>query len=95
LGLNNFITCVSNVSKPFIIDGNEIEKINKRFNKRIDALKSKVKKSNKKNSTQLINKLFHKKQRTLTDHLHKISHEVTKFVEAGNICKVIIGYNQC
>ena len=94
LGLNNLLTVVSNFTKPIIYSGKELERVNIKYDEKIDVLKSKAKKSNNKDATQKVNSLYHKKNRITQNYLHNITSQVVNFAERNDVSKVVIGYNQ-
>jgi putative transposase len=91
LGSNNLATCVTNgVVKPFIIDGKRLKSINAFYNKRKAKMQSKLKKRNRKWSRSLQN-LTNKRNRAVTDYLHKATSIVVQNCIEHDISKVVIG----
>ena len=92
LGLNNLATCVSNgIIKPFVINGRPLKSINQYYNKRASKLKSVLKKRNDKDHSKKLEVLTRKRQRQLTDYLHKASHQLVTQCVANQLTTVIIG----
>lgn len=91
LGLNNVATCVSNVMKPFVINGKPIKSINQYSNKILAKKTSCMEKRNKNKSSKQVRKLFYKRNNKLNDYLHKASRIITNQCVENKISKVIVG----
>jgi len=94
IGLNNLLTCTSNVCNAFIINGKPLKSINQKFNKKISKLKSVAEKQNGKRTTKKIQQLFSKRANKLNNEIHKITDFIVKIIKEYNIDKVFIGYNK-
>jgi len=91
VGLNNLVTCVSNIGKAFIINGKPLKSINEYYNKRKALLQSKLLKGIY--SSKRIKKLSYKRYNKIKDYIHKTSREIINFCNVNNISKIIIGKN--
>ena len=92
--MNNVLTCTSNVTKVFIINGKPLKSINQKFNKKIAKLKSIAEKQNGKKTTKRIQQLFNKRGFKINSKIHKITDFIVKIVKEHKIDKVIVGYNK-
>jgi IS605 OrfB family transposase len=94
LGVNNLMTCTTNVSnKSFIIDGKYFKSINRYFNKEIGHAKSVVKIVNNKNTSNRIQNLNNKKNNIFTSDFHLISKRLIEYCVFKNITNIYIGLN--
>jgi putative transposase len=94
LGVANFVTLVNDFTKPIIYSGCQIKSINQGFNKELSRLKSAVKKSQDKNTSRKITKLYERRDKKLQDLFHKVSkHIVDNLVKQG-IGNLVVGYNE-
>lgn len=100
LGVNNFLTCVTNdkTVKPFIVNGKELKAVNQYYNKQIsklkkiqtngkDVLKNKDKKYFK--NTKRMDNVFEYRNNYIKDKMHKMSSFIVTYClknKIGNIC---------
>lgn len=89
LGINNYLTAISNVDSSFIINGRVIKSFNVWFNKRKAKYQSFV--SNK--SSNRIRKLVNYRNCWIEDKNHKISRFIVNYCIENNIGTIIIGKN--
>jgi putative transposase len=94
LGVNNLLTCVSNVSLPFLINGKPLKSYNQWFNKRKSSLQSIYKRQNLKYSGVKLRSLQDERDRKVTDYLHKASSLVIQRCLSLNIDTIVIGFNK-
>lgn len=92
LGLNNLATVSSNVTKPFIINGQPLKSINQYWNKERARLQSLLK-GNKKTSKR-IESITNKRNNKVNNYLHKSSRKIVNFLVSNNISTLVIGYNE-
>lgn len=91
-GLNNLMTVTSNCFNPILVNGRPLKAINQLANKEIAKLKSKL-------STQglytspLLQSVYNKRTRRITDMLHKITTQLVNHLDSYNIDTVIFGHN--
>lgn len=91
LGLNNLATVVSNVSKPFIINGKPLKSINHFYNKSKAKLQSIL---GDKKTSKKIQQLGYKRNNKITDYLHKASRFIINHLVSEGINTLIVGYNK-
>jgi len=91
LGLNNLCTCISNVVKPFIVNGRTIKSFNQWYNKKKAKLMSFVKKRGTSNKLRQLN---NKRNFWIEDKIHKISRYIINFCKNNNIGTIIVGLNK-
>ena len=89
-GLNNWLTCVSNAGKSFIVDGLHLKSLNQWYNKRVATLKE-----NKPQgfwSKRLAN-ITEKRNRQVRDAVNKAARRVINHCLQSKIGNVIFGWN--
>lgn len=91
-GLNNLMTVTSNCFNPMIYNGKPLKSINQLSNKTIAALKSKLSERGLRTSS-LLQSIYSKRSRRLTDLLHKITTQLVNHLDLHNIDTVIFGHN--
>lgn len=91
-GLNNLMTVTSNCFNPLIFNGKPLKSINQLSNKNIAALISKLSKHGLRTSS-LLQSIYNKRSRRLTDLLHKITTQLVNQLDSHNIDTVIFGHN--
>ena len=92
LGLNNLVTTFNNIGqRPFIVNGKIIKSINQYYNKIKAKLMSFV---GDKGSSKRINKLTHKRNMLINEHLHKTSKFIVDYAIKHKIETIIIGNNE-
>jgi putative transposase len=91
LGLNNLATCVSSVSKPFIVDGRRLKSINHHYNKRFAKLLSHFKKTRDRQWSNRLQRLTDRRNARITDYLHKATCQVTHICVQKGISQVVVG----
>ena len=91
-GLNNLLTVTSNCFNPLIFNGKPLKSINQLSNKNIAELKSKLSRQGLRTSS-LLQSVYNKRSRRLTDLLHKITTQLVNQLDSYNIDTVIFGHN--
>ena len=91
-GLNNLLTLTSNCFNPLIYNGKPLKAINQLSNKTITALNSKLSERGLRTSS-LLQSVYSKRSRRLTDLTHKITTELVNQLDSYNIDTVIFGHN--
>ena len=91
-GLNNLMTVTSNCFNPLIFNGKSLKSINQLSNKNIASLKSKLSERGLRTSS-LLQSIYSKRSRRLTDLLHKITTKLVNHLDSYNIDTVIFGHN--
>ena len=90
-GLDNWLTCISNVETSFIIDGKHLKSLNQWYNKRVANIK--------KNKPQgfwckLLDKITTKRNRQMRDAVNKAARVVVNHCLKNNIGIIIFGWNK-
>ena len=91
-GLNNLMTVTSNCFNPLIFNGKPLKSINQLSNKTIASLKSELSGRGVRTSS-LLQSIYNKRSRRLTDLLHKITTQLVNQLDSYNIDTVIFGHN--
>ncbi|MHA1202915.1 MAG: RNA-guided endonuclease InsQ/TnpB family protein [Candidatus Heimdallarchaeaceae archaeon] len=94
LGVNNLLTCVSNVLPPFLIRGRKLKAINQWYNKERARLQSIYDLQGLEEYEQKMKKLITKRYQRVEDYLHKASRIVINQCLKNSIGTLIIGYNK-
>ena len=90
-GLNNWLTCVSNIGKSFIVDGRKVKSQNQWYNKQISKLKE---------GTELgywdenLAKITEKRNRQMRDNINKAARLVINWCAHNEISTIVFGWNQ-
>ncbi len=90
-GLNNWLTCVSNVGKSFIIDGKKAKSQNQWYNKRVAAIKKG--KSQDYWDEQLAS-LTEKRNRQMRDNVNKVARFVINWCQRNLVSTIVFGWNK-
>lgn len=90
-GMDNWLTCVSNIGTSFIIDGRHLKSINQGYNKKVAGLMKG--KANGFWSKRLAN-LTEKRNRTMRDAINKTARKVINHCLNNNIGTIIFGWNK-
>ena len=90
-GLNNWLTCVSNVETSFIIDGKQIKSMNRWYNKKVSTIKENKPKGfwNKKLAA-----ITEKRNRQMRDGINKAAILVINHCLENNIGTIVFGWNK-
>lgn len=91
-GLNNLMTVTSNCFNPILVNGRPLKAINQLANKEIANLKSKLNVHGL-HTSPLLQSVYSKRARRITDMLHKITTQLVNHLDSHNIDTVIIGHN--
>ena len=91
-GLNNLLTVTSNCFNPLIYNGKPLKAINQLSNKNIAEVKSKLTDYGLRTSS-LLQSVYSKRSRRLTDLTHKITAELVNQLDSYNIDTIIFGHN--
>lgn len=90
-GLNNWLTCVSNVETSFIIDGKHVKSMNRWYNKQVSTLKENKPQGFWSNRLAAITE---KRNRQMRDGINKAARIVINHCLENNIGTVVFGWNQ-
>jgi putative transposase len=90
-GLNNWLTCVSNVGTSFIIDGKHIKSMNRWYNKQVSTIKENKPQGfwNKKLAA-----ITEKRNRQVRDGINKAARIVINHCLENNIGTLVFGWNK-
>ena len=91
-GLNNLMTITSNCFSPILVNGRPLKAVNQLANKEIAKLKSKLSVQGLYTSP-LLQSIYDKRARRITDMLHKITTQLVNHLDSHNIDTVIFGHN--
>lgn len=91
-GLNNLLTVTSNCFNPILYNGKPLKAINQLSNKNIAEVKSKLSDCGLRTSS-LLQSVYSKRSRRLTDLIHKITTQLVNHLDSYNIDTVIFGHN--
>ncbi|XZO04417.1 MAG: RNA-guided endonuclease InsQ/TnpB family protein [Microcoleus sp.] len=89
-GMNNWLTCVSNIGTSFILDGLHLKSINQGYNKRVAFLME-----GKANSywSKRLERLTENRNRVMRDAINKAARKVINHCLVNNLGTVIFGWN--
>ncbi|HEY9770679.1 MAG TPA: transposase [Coleofasciculaceae cyanobacterium] len=90
-GLDNWLSCISNVNTSFIVDGKHLKSVNQWYNKRVSAIK--------KGKSQdfwcaLLDRVTTKRNRQMRDAVSKAAKLVIGHCLDNNIGTVVMGWNK-
>lgn len=90
-GLDNWLTCISNVETSFIVDGKHLKALNQWYNKQVAKIKE--------NKTQdfwcrLLDKITTKRNRQMRDAVNKAASIVINHCLKNDIGTVVFGWNK-
>lgn len=91
-GLNNLMTVTSNCFNSILVNGRPLKAINQLANKEIAKLKSNLSEQGLYTSS-LLQSVYSKRARRITDMLHKITTQLVNHLDSYNIDTVIFGHN--
>ncbi|MHA1419910.1 MAG: RNA-guided endonuclease InsQ/TnpB family protein, partial [Candidatus Heimdallarchaeaceae archaeon] len=94
LGVNNLITCVSNIISPFLINGRPLKAFNQWFNKKKARLQSVYKRQKLAFTGLKLLSLQDERERKIADYLHKASRIVIQQCLINHIDTLVLGYNK-
>jgi len=94
LGVNNLLTCVSNVLPPFLVNGRKLKAINQWYNKECSRLQSIYDLQGVDEYGQRMKKIIDKHYQRVEDYLHKASRIVINECLDHQIGTIVIGYNK-
>ena len=90
-GLDNWLTCVSNAGKSFIVDGKHLKSINQWYNKQIATIKK-----NKPQSfwSKRLSRITEKRNRQMRDAVNKAARIVVNHCLENSIAQIVFGWNK-
>jgi putative transposase len=93
VGLNNLASCVTTTGTSFIVDGRKLKSINQWYNKRLAHYASIKDHQGIKGFTAVMSRITDKRNRQVTDYMHKVARYIVNFCIANDIGAIIIGHN--
>ncbi|NEQ35627.1 MAG: IS200/IS605 family element transposase accessory protein TnpB [Okeania sp. SIO3I5] len=90
-GLNNWLTCVSNVNTSLIVDGKQLKSMNRWYNKQISTIKENKPQGFWSNKLAAITE---KRNRQMRDGIHKAARIVINHCLKNQIGTIVFGWNQ-
>ena len=90
-GLNNWLTCISNIGTSFIIDGRHVKSMNQWFNKQVATLKEKKPQGF---WSERLAHITEKRNRQIRDAINKAARLVINHCLTHRIGTVVFGWNQ-
>ena len=94
LGLNNFISCVTNIGHSFIMNGRPLKAYNQFYNKRKAKIQSELEGKNKARWSKKLERLTLNRSNYIENYLNQSVALVAKHCIEFNIGTVVCGYNQ-
>lgn len=95
LGVDNFVTITNNVGlKPFVIKGGVIKSTNQYYNKEKARIQSELKKINKKDWSNKLQKLTEKRNNKIKYLMHVYSKRIIYYCLENGIDTIVCGYNK-
>ena len=90
-GLNNWLTCVSNIGRSFIVDGRKVKSQNQWYNKRVAAIK---KGKHQDYWDEQLASYTEKRNRQMRDNVNKAARFVVNWCIRNQISTVVFGWNK-
>lgn len=89
-GVRNWLTCVSNIGKSFIVDGNKLKSINQNYNRRVANIK---KGETAKYWNYELARITEKRNRQMRDAVNKAARFVINHCIANKLGVIVFGWN--
>ena len=90
-GLNNWLTCVSNIGTSFIVDGKELKAWNQWYNKQVSTMKDKKPQGF---WSRTLAQITEKRNRTMRDAVNKAARIVVNHCLENGIGLIVFGWNK-
>ena len=90
-GLNNWLTCVSNTGKSFIVDGRKVKSQNQWYNKQISKLKERKETGY---WDEKLADITEKRNRQMRDNINKAARLVINWCFKNQVSNIVFGWNQ-
>ena len=94
LGINNFATVYSTVTRPFILNGKPLKSYNSYYNKQKAKIKSQLKINNKLHWSKKLQKMEERRHNYISNFFHQYSSYLVKYCIENRVSEVIMGYNK-
>ena len=93
VGLDNLASCVTTTGTSFIVDGRKLKSINQWYNKQLAHYASIKDHQHIKGFTEGMSRITDKRNRQVTDYMHKVARCIVDFCIANDIGTIIAGHN--
>ena len=93
VGLDNLASCVTTTGTSFIVDGRKLKSINQWYNKQLAHYASIKDHQRIKGYTARMSGITDKRNRQVTDYMHKVARYIVNYCIANDIGTIIIGHN--
>ena len=93
VGLDNLASCVTTTGTSFIVDGRKLKSINQWYNKQLAHYASIKDHQHINGFTECISRITDKRNRQVTDYMHKVARCIVDFCIANDIGTIIAGHN--
>ncbi|WP_105303337.1 RNA-guided endonuclease InsQ/TnpB family protein [Anaerolactibacter massiliensis] len=93
VGLDNLASCVTTTGTPFIVDGRKLKSINQWYNKQLAHYASIKDHQRIKGFTACMSRITDKRNRQVTDYMHKAARYIVDFCIENDIGTLIVGHN--
>lgn len=94
LGIDNFVSCFSNVGHSFIVNGKPLKAYNQYYNKRKSKIQSELEIKNQKKWSNQLEILTINRQNYINNYFNQTVNLIKKYCIKNQIGKVICGYNE-
>lgn len=92
IGLENLVTCVTNIGTSFIVDGRKLKSINQYWNQR-KAYFQRITDKQKRKSTNRIFRLTQKRNNQVKDYMNKTARHIVNYCIEHQIGTIVCGYS--
>ena len=93
VGIDNLASCVTTTGTSFIVDGRKLKSINQWYNKQLAHYASIRDRQNIKDFTARMSRITDKRNRKVTDCMHKAARHIVDYCIANDIGTLIVGHN--
>jgi IS605 OrfB family transposase len=94
LGINNFATVYSTVTRPFILNGKPLKSYNSYYNKQKAKIKFQLKIINNLHWSKKLQKMEENRHNYISNFFHQYSSYLVKYCIKNRVSEVIMGYNK-
>lgn len=90
-GINNWLTCVSNIGTSFIVDGKQVKSLNQWYNKQVSTMKDKKPQGF---WSRTLAQITEKRNRQMRDAVNKAARVVVNHCLTNGIGTIVFGWNK-
>lgn len=94
LGLNNLVSCASNIGPSFLMNGKPLKSYNQFYNKRKSKIMSELKICNDKYYSHKLANLDIKRNNYINNYFNQAINKIVKYCLEYNIGTIVMGYNE-